>query len=111
MKLDDRFTFRPPGVFHSGGPVTKRACRKFFCTGPIERFSSRELKSTGNHGDSLCLWVGMRWDMVAVRKLKAHHERTFFRWIAFQHSHLRPGRQNRWSLLPFDSRWRIKAHV
>ena len=111
MKLDNCFTFRPRGVFHAGGPVTEGPGRKFFRAAAIERFSSREIQNTRNHSDPLSLWMGMRWDMIAVRKLKTYYERAFFRWVAFEYSHLCARRQSRRRSFPFDSCRRIKMHV
>src|SRR6266545_3821915 len=111
MKLDNCFTFRPSGVLHTSGPVTEGTSRKLFRAAAIERFSGREIKDTRNHSDALSLWMRMRRDMIAVRKLKSHHERAFFGWVAFEHSHLCARRQSRWPGYPFDSRRRIESHV
>ena len=111
MKLDNCFDFRPRRVFHASRPVTEGASRKFFCAAAIERFSGREIKNTRNHSDTLGFRMGMRRDMIAFGKLKTHHERAFFRWIAFEYSHLCARRQRRWRYFPFNSRRRIKAHV
>ena len=102
VKLNYRIAFRPRRVFHSSGPVTEGPCWKFFRAIAIKRFSGREIKSTRNHRDALSFWMGMRCDMIAVRKLEAYYERTFFRWIAFEHSHLCPRRQGGWSRFPFN---------
>src|SRR6266496_1631306 len=111
MKLNNCFTFRPRRVFHSGGPVAEGASRKFFCAAAIERFSGCEIKSTRNHGDTLGFRMGVWRDMIALRKLKTHHERAFLRWVAFEHSHLCARGQSRWPCFPVNSRWLIKAHV
>src|SRR5437588_8211238 len=111
MELNDGFSFGPGSVFHASRPKTEGSGWKFFCAVTIECFSGGEVKRARNHSHTLGFWMNMRRYVIAVRKLKAYHERTFFRWSAFQHSHLRPGRQSRWSLLPFASRRSIQAHV
>jgi hypothetical protein len=111
MKLDNCFTFRPRRVFHSCGPVAEGASRKFFCAIAIERFSGCQIKSTRNHSDTLGFWMGMRRDMIALRKLKTHYERAFFRWVAFEYSHPCARRQSRRRCFPFDSCRRIEMHV
>src|SRR4029077_8825041 len=111
VKLNYRNTFRPPRVFHSGGPVTEGPCRKFFCALAIKRFAGREIKRTRNHRDALSFWMGMWCDMIAVRKLETHYERTFLRWIAFEHSHLCARRQGGWPRFPFNGFTRVKTHV
>ncbi len=55
--------------------------------------------------------MGMRCDMIAIRELETHYERTFLRWIAFEHSHLCAGRQGGWSRFPFNGFSRVKTHV
>src|SRR6266498_1572709 len=111
VKLNDRFAFGPGGMFHSSGPETERSGRKPFCTISIERFSSCEMKDPRNHSDTLGFWMGVRCDMIAVRELKAYHERAFLRWIAFEHGHLCARGQSRRARLPFDCRRRIQVHV
>jgi hypothetical protein len=76
MKLDDCFALRPRRVFHAGGPVTERTSRKFFCAAAIEGFSGCEIKNTRNHSDPLSLGMGMRRDMIALRKFKTHYKRV-----------------------------------
>src|SRR5947209_15350305 len=98
-------------MFHSSGPVTELDGWKLFGAIAIECFSGGEVNRARNHSNTLRFWMGMRRYVIAVGKLKADHERTFFCWIAFQHGHLRPRGQSRWSFLPFDSCRRIKAHV
>ena len=111
VKLDNCFTFRPRRVFHASRPVTERPGGKLFGANAIERFSCRKIKSTRNHSDPLSLRMGMRRDMIALRKLKTHYKGTFFRRIAFEYSHPCARRQSRWPCFPFNSRWRIKTHV
>src|SRR5207248_10743974 len=96
MKLDNCFTFRPRRVFHSGRPVTEGASRKLFCAAAIKRFCGRNIKSTRNHSDSLGFQMGMRRDMIALRKLKTHHERAFHGWVAFEYRYLCGKRHCRW---------------
>jgi len=111
VELNDSLSFGPGGVYHAGGPVTEGPGRKFFRAAAIERFSSGEMQNTRNHSDPLSLWMGMRRDMIAVRKLKPDHERAFFRWVAFEYGHLCARRQSRRPCFPFDSCRRIEMHV
>src|SRR5262245_18547104 len=111
VKLNNRIALRPRRVFHSGGPVTERPCRKFLGAIAIKRYSHREMKSTRNHRDALSFWMGMRCDMIAVREFETHCEPTFFGWIAFEHRHRCARRQGDWSRFPFNVCSRIKTHV
>src|SRR5882724_5052935 len=111
VELNDSLSLGPGGMFHAGWPVTEGAGRKFFRAAAIERFSSGEMQNTRNHCDPLSLWMGMRRDMIAVRKLKSDHERAFFRWVAFEYSHLCAQGQSRWCCFPFDSWRRIELHA
>ena len=109
--MDDCLAFGPSGVFHASWPVTKGPGRKFFCASAIKCVSGCEIKSTRNHSDTLSLRMGVWRDMIAVRKLKTHHECAFFRWVAFEYSHFCARRQSSGSGLPIDRRRRVKVHV
>jgi len=111
VELNDSLSLGPRSVFHAGWPVTEGPGRKFFRAAAIERFSSREMQNTRNHSDPLSPWMSMRRDMIAVRKLKSDHERAFFRWVAFEYSHLCARGQSRRRCFPFDSCRRIEMHV
>src|SRR4029079_8774213 len=55
--------------------------------------------------------MGVRCDIVAVRKLETHYEGTFLCWIAFKHSHLCAWWQGGWSSFPFHGFSRVKTHA
>ncbi len=85
MELNDRLSFGPAGVFHSGGPVTEGPCRKFFRAIAIECFSGREQKVARNHRDPFSFWMGMRRNVIAIRKLETYYEWAFLCWVAFEY--------------------------
>src|SRR5438128_1009319 len=111
VALYDRLAFGPGGVFHACWPVSEGPGRKSFRAAAVERDSGCEIQNTRNHSDPLSLWMGVRRDMIAVRELKSDHKRAFFRWVAFEHSHLCASRQSRRPCFPFNNCSRIKMHV
>ena len=70
-----------------------------------------KIKGARNYGDPLSLRMGMRRDVIAVRKLKTYYKWTFLCRVAFEHSHLCARRQGRWPRFPLNTCRRVKTHV
>src|SRR5262245_45046581 len=102
VELHHRLPRRPRVVLHPGRPRAERPGRHGLALHGVELVPHAQVEGAGNDGQPLRPGVGVRRDLVPVRDLHPHHERTRLGRVAFEDRELCTRRQGRRSFLPHD---------
>src|ERR1019366_1778964 len=100
VKLNHSLAFDPDEVLHARLPIAIRP--GWQCLGClfVKLLAHADVERAGNDRYTLCLWVCVRRDAIAVRHFDPKHEWPFLARIAFEDGDLRPFWQRWRAILP-----------